>query len=151
MSGPICERCGQDSVLYKQPERIADLERQLAEIDDALAKSGQPVPYDGKSGRCLPDRVFWLAASRDMRKRQLAETQAERESLIRWGRAIWHRFMWEAGHAEVQRDEAQGKLEEMAGLYIKHDARSHYKDDRVCAACCRDRILRGIKEGRPTA
>ncbi len=47
---------------------------------------------------------------------------------------------------ERQLAEAQRKLKEMVGLYIKHDARSHYKGDRVCAACCRDRILRGTKE-----
>ena len=37
MSGPICENCGQDSVLYKEPERIIDLERQLAEAQGKLA------------------------------------------------------------------------------------------------------------------
>ena len=46
---------------------------------------------------------------------------------------------------ERQLAEAQGKLKALTGLYIKHDTRGHYKDDRSCAACQRDRIL--SKEG----
>ncbi len=40
-------------------------------------------------------------------------------------------------------EEAQGKLKALTGLYIKHNAGGHYKDDRSCAACQRDRILKG--------
>ena len=40
-------------------------------------------------------------------------------------------------------EEAQARLKALTGLYIKHNAGGHYKDDRSCAACQRDRILKG--------
>ena len=72
----------------------------------------------------------------------LEEAQAERESFIRWGRAIWHRFMWEVGCAEVERDEARGKLEavdEWSDKWPWSGLLGEAKREL-------DRILRGTKE-----
>lgn len=71
-------------------------------------------------------------------ERQLAEAQAERESFIRWGRAIWHRFMWEAGHAEVERDEAQGQCDvarERACVLAESLHRHHSDETPPCDGC----------------
>jgi hypothetical protein len=70
--------------------------------------------------------------------------------------SVWHEvagkqhghplgYQCKACDLERQLEEAQRKIKALTGLYIKHDARGHYKDDRSCAACQRDRIL--SKEG----
>jgi len=107
-----CEFCGTRHYAHKElvcGDQLEEAQAELEYIDEILTERGEPKPYPETPGRFRPDRVQWIAVSRDTIREQRNEALAEVER--QRGRCKNTALAWaHAGEMQAEVERLEGRI-----------------------------------------